>query len=50
MKKVYESPEIAVEYFELTQAIATCTLKIGLYDKACIVNDSDATNEMKNLA
>lgn len=50
MKKVYESPEIAVEFFELTQAIATCTLKIGLYDKDCIINDSDATSEMKSLA
>ena len=50
MKKVYESPEIAVEFFELTQAIANCSLKIGLNDSQCVLNDGDATGEMKSLA
>ena len=50
MKKHYEKPLVAIEYFELTQTIASCNIKIGFLDSACVRNDPDATSEMKNLA
>lgn len=50
MKKVYEKPMMAVEYYQLTQAIAACSIKIGFLSSECVKNDPDATIEMKNLA
>lgn len=50
MKKQYVKPMIAVEYYELTQAIASCSTKIGFLDSACVLKDSDATNQMKDFA
>ena len=50
MKKHYEKPLVAIEYYELTQTIASCSMKIGFLDSACVINDRDATNQMKNLA
>lgn len=50
MKKQYEKPTLAVEYYQLTQAIAACVTKIGFLDSACVKQDPDATNQMKNLA
>ena len=50
MKKQYEKPTLAVEYYQLTQAIAACVTKIGFLDSDCVKNDRDATNQMKNLA
>ena len=50
MKKQYVKPMIAVEYYELTQAIASCATKIGFLSSDCVKNDPDATNQMKDLA
>lgn len=50
MKMNYEKPMVAVENYELTQTIATCTLKIGHNDANCVRNDGDATTEMKRMA
>ena len=50
MKKQYEKPTLAVVYYQLTQAIAACVTKIGFLDSACVKQDPDATNQMKNLA
>lgn len=50
MKKQYEKPTLAVEYYQLTQAIAACVTKIGFLDSACVKHDTDATDQMKNLA
>lgn len=50
MKKQYEKPTLAVEYYQLTQAIAACVTKIGFLDSACVTQDPDATNQMKNMA
>lgn len=41
---------IAVEHYELTQSIASCSLKIGFLNSACVLNDPDSTPEMRNLA
>lgn len=49
MKK-YEKPMLAVEYYQLTQLIASCTTKIGLLDSECVKNDPDATDQMRDLA
>lgn len=43
-------PLVAVERYELTQAIASCTTKIGFLDSGCVKDDPDATSQMKNLA
>lgn len=50
MKKQYQKPLIAVEHYELTQAIASCSLKIGFLSSMCVLKDADSTPEMRNLA
>ena len=50
MKKPYEKPVLAVEYYQLTQAIAACATKIGFLDSACVLRDADSTPMMKGLA
>lgn len=50
MKKVYEKPMMAVEYYQLTQAIAACSTKISFLNSECVKNDPDATDLMKSLA
>lgn len=50
MKKKYIAPLIAVEHYELTQAIASCETKIGFLDSDCVKKDPDSTNQMKDLA
>lgn len=50
MKKQYIKPMIAVEYYELTQSIASCATKIGFLDSNCVKNDPDATDQMRALA
>ena len=50
MKKQYEKPTLAVEYYQLTQAIAACVTKIGFLDSDCVKHDTDATDHMKDLA
>ena len=50
MKKQYEKPMLAVEYYQLSQSIAACVTKIGFLDSGCVKNDPDATDKMKDLA
>lgn len=50
MKKTYEKPMLAVEYYQLTQTIASCATKIGMLDSNCVKKDPDATPQMKDLA
>lgn len=50
MKLMYEKPMMAVERYELTQSIASCVRKIGFLDSACVIADSDSTDEMISLA
>lgn len=43
---------MAIERYELTQAIASCALKIGFNDSTCVLKDADAQGlyGMLNLA
>lgn len=50
MKKAYQTPEMAVELFELTQSIASCDQKIGATNSDCVINDASSTSQMKDLA
>ena len=50
MKKQYIKPMIAVEYYELTQAIAACSIKIGFLDSECVKKDPESTPEMQKMA
>lgn len=50
MKKEYVTPEIAIEHYEVTQAIASCATKIGFLSSECVIKDPDATNQMKDFA
>ena len=49
MKKQYEKPMMAVEYFALTQAIASCTLEVPYMDSVCVLN-SPLPDETKSWA
>lgn len=50
MKKQYEKPMLAVEYYQLSQSIAACETKINFQSSECVIKDPDATNRMKDLA
>ena len=52
MKRVYEKPMLAVEYFSLTQSIANCpAIKIaGTGTSLDVLNDPSSTPQMKDLA
>ena len=50
MKKKYEASRISIEYFEMTQSIASCATKIGFLNSECVKKDPDATRQMKDLA
>lgn len=50
MKKKYVAPTISFEYYELTQTIASCSTNIGFKNSNCVINDSNATDQMKDLA
>lgn len=50
MKKHYEKPLVAIEYYELTQTIASCNVNINLYGTSCVLTDPDSTNGMKDMA
>lgn len=50
MKKIYRKPQILVERFELTQNLANCAISINAQDIGCVLNSSQATPEMKDLA
>jgi len=49
-KKVYRKPALLMERFSLTQMLASCTLKIAFSDSICVMNDPDATEDMKSFA
>lgn len=50
MKIPYEKPAIAIERYELTQAIASCAVKIGFSTSDCVKNDPDAPPAMRDFA
>lgn len=51
MKMKYEKPLVAVERYELSQAIAGCVIKIGANGtRTCILNDEDAPPAMRSDA
>lgn len=50
MKKKYEKPLIAVENYVLSQAIASCSTRIGFNSSACVLDDEDAPDGFRNLA
>ena len=50
MKKKYEKPLIAVENSVLSQAIASCSTRIGFNSSACVFDDEDAPDGFRNLA
>ena len=50
VKKQYEKPMLAVEYYQLSQSIAACETKIGFLNSECVIKDPDATKQMKHLA
>lgn len=50
MKKKYEKPLIAVENYVLSQAIASCSTRIGFNSSACVFDDVDVPAGFRNLA
>lgn len=51
MKKPYQKPMLAVEYYSLTQSVSSCSgIKINFVDTTCVLRDPDSTNEMRNWA
>ena len=51
MKMKYEKPLVAVERYELSQAIAGCVIKIGANGtRSCIMTDDDTPPAMRSDA
>ena len=50
VKKQYEKPMLAVEYYQLSQSIAACVTRINYQNSDCVKKDPDSTNQMKDLA
>lgn len=50
MKMEYQKPMAAVEFYQLSQSIAACAIKINLLDNSCVVYDADTPEEMRSIA
>ena len=51
MKIKYEKPMVAVERYEMSQAIAACIIKIGpAGTQYCVQNDAQTPDEMRDWA
>ena len=50
MKKPYKKPLFLIERFGVTQMLSSCSLLIGFQDSACVLEDTDSTIAMRNLA
>ena len=51
MKMKYEKPMVAVDRYELSQAIAGCSgIKVSLESSACVLNDPDVPDITKAYA
>lgn len=50
MKRNYVTPLIAVEHYNLTQSIAACVVKINSMSSDCVLNDSDSSWDMQDMA
>ena len=50
MKRNYVTPLIAVEHYNLTQSIAAYVVKINSMSSECVLNDSDSSWDMQDMA
>ena len=50
MKAKYEKPMALVEFYKLSQSIASCDIHINSLDNACVIFDSDTPDEMRSYA
>lgn len=50
MKLKYEKPMVAVDRYELTQAIAGCSIKVNSIDRLCFTLDEDVPDKLKSFA
>ena len=50
MKMKYEKPIVAVDRYELSQAIAGCSIKVGQTSSQCFLKDPDVPPQTKTFA
>ena len=50
MKKAYKKPMMLMESFGVTQMLSNCSLLIGFQDSTCVLQDTDSTIAMRNMA
>lgn len=50
MKMKYEKPMVAVDRYELTQAIAGCSIKVNSANNWCFLLDEDVPDPWKTFA
>ena len=50
MKMEYQKPMAAVEFYQLSQSIAACAIKINLLDNQCVLNSQNTPEEMRGIA
>lgn len=50
MKAKYEKPKALVEFYKLSQSIASCDIHIGLLNNDCVIYDKDTPELMRSYA
>ena len=50
MKMKYEKPMVAVDFYQLTQSIAGCTIKVNYTNSGCFLESPNATGQLKSYA
>lgn len=50
MKMKYEKPVVAVDRYELSQAIAGCSIRVNSADSLCFLKDPDVPGIAKSYA
>ncbi|MBR3971312.1 MAG: hypothetical protein IKJ83_00275 [Ruminococcus sp.] len=50
MKMKYQKPMAAVEFYKLSQSIASCIIKINYLSNMCVVMDDDTPELMRSAA
>ena len=46
----YEKPMAAIEFYQLSQSIAACSIGISYLDRNCVINDDDTPAETRSIA
>lgn len=50
LKMKYEKPMAAIEFYQLSQSIAACSIGISYLNRDCVISDNDTPDETRSIA